>query len=99
MREGGKRVGGESIRTRVERGKKREARTKVGYSMARVIARRHIRNVRCKCERKRKEWVERDGGAWRKREVQLGDPKPHELWWMNNGTPVHRNTTISPIPL
>lgn len=42
---------------------------------------------------------ERDGGARRKREVQLGDPKPHELWWMNNGTPVHRNTTISPISL
>lgn len=57
VREGGKRVDrevGESIRARAERSKRRGECTIVGYSMARVIARRHIRNARCKCERKRK---------------------------------------------
>lgn len=34
-----------------EREEMREESTKVGYSMARVIARRHVRNARCKCDR------------------------------------------------
>lgn len=44
----------------------------------------------------------RDGGAGKKERdprEQLGESKPHELRWMNNGTPIYRNTTISPIPL
>lgn len=89
---GGKRVGREGGNY----GKKREIRagTKVGYSMARVIARRHIRNARCKCERKRKEETGES-----EEQQQLEDPKPHELRWMDNGTAVHRNTTEPPIPL
>lgn len=41
--------------SRSEVGTKRREETKVGYSMARVIARRHIRNARFKCDEERRK--------------------------------------------
>lgn len=93
-----------------EKEEMREESTKVGYSMARVIARRHVRNARCKCDREKKGGGRRKGGrrrreTRRKRErfergTATRGRKPHERahvsWWMNNGTP--HNTAISPIP-
>jgi len=88
VREGGKRVGrevGESIRTRVERGKDREERTRKSgiqwpvsshggtYVMSDVNVREREKNSR-----------DRNGDFGRKREVRkrsnMEDPKPHELW-------------------
>lgn len=51
-----------------EKEEMREESTKVGYSMARVIARRHVRNARCKCDREKKRGG-RKGGR-RRRETQ-----------------------------
>lgn len=45
VREGGKRVGRESIRTRVERGKKREERMKVGSGIQWPVSSREDTNV------------------------------------------------------
>jgi len=60
------RVGG--LKSRSEVGTKRREETKVEYSMARVIARRHVRNARFKCDEEREKERLKEGKRRVKRE-------------------------------
>lgn len=56
-----------------------------------------ILDVKARERRKDGRW--RDGGVKRKRfERTTERVEATRVWWMNNGTSVYRNTTISPIP-
>lgn len=95
---GGRRVG---LREGGTRRKKEGKHAKVEYSMARVIARGHIRNARCKCDRE-KEREKRDSrrrmrreDAERKicpkeeqREISKAECTRARCGGRNNGTPV-----------
>lgn len=85
------------MESRSEVGMERREETKVGYSMARVIARTHVRNARFKCDEERKK--ER-AAAEEKEKGYAGEREIRErLRWMNNETPQRHHISDTPFGL